>query len=236
MYRSLIMAYTYKHIRKDTNEVFYIGIGSDKHYNRAHRKSRRTKHWTNIVNKCDYEVEIIEDNLTWEQACEKEKYWIKFYGRKDLNEGNLVNMTDGGEGSINPSVELRKLWSEQKTGRILSDETKQKMGMAKRGIKQSETHIQKLSEARKGRIVSDETKQKMSISHIGKEMKPFSEEHKLRLSKSLSGRIQSEEQKRKISEANKGKKKPICECPHCGKTGGASQMKQWHFDNCKNKK
>jgi hypothetical protein len=67
-------------------------------------------------------------------------------------------------------------------------------------------------------------------------MKPFSEEHKLRLSKSLSGRIQSEEQKRKISEANKGKKKPICECPHCGKTGGVSQMKQWHFNNCKNKK
>ena len=27
--------------------------------------------------------------------------------------------------------------------------------------------------------------------------------------------------------------KPIIECPHCNKTGGLPQMKQWHFDNCK---
>lgn len=26
-----------------------------------------------------------------------------------------------------------------------------------------------------------------------------------------------------------------CEWPHCGKEGGAPQMKQWHFDNCKRK-
>ena len=29
--------------------------------------------------------------------------------------------------------------------------------------------------------------------------------------------------------------KPILECPHCKKTGGAPQMKQWHFDNCRHK-
>ena len=32
-------------------------------------------------------------------ACEGEKKWIKHYGRKDLNEGSLVNMTDGGDGA-----------------------------------------------------------------------------------------------------------------------------------------
>jgi hypothetical protein len=26
---------------------------------------------------------------------------------------------------------------------------------------------------------------------------------------------------------------PKVECPHCGKIGGISAMKQWHFDNCK---
>ena len=25
-------------------------------------------------------------------------------------------------------------------------------------------------------------------------------------------------------------------CPHCNKEGAINQMKQWHFDNCKNKK
>ena len=27
--------------------------------------------------------------------------------------------------------------------------------------------------------------------------------------------------------------KPIVTCPHCGKTGDNSNMKRWHFDNCK---
>jgi hypothetical protein len=25
----------------------------------------------------------------------------------------------------------------------------------------------------------------------------------------------------------------MSECPHCNKSGGEPQMKQWHFDNCK---
>jgi len=31
-------------------------------------------------------------------------------------------------------------------------------------------------------------------------------------------------------------KQEIVQCPHCCKEGGASPMKQWHFDNCKEKK
>ena len=32
-----------------------------------------------------------------------------------------------------------------------------------------------------------------------------------------------------------GRPKPIVICPHCRKEGGLPQMKQWHFDNCKDK-
>jgi len=46
----------------------------------------------------------------------------------------------------------------------------------------------------------------------------------------------TEETKRKMSEASKGIPKPRTQCPHCGKVGGVPQMKQWHFDNCKDKK
>ena len=95
-----IMAYVYKHIRKDTNEVFYIGIGSDIKYKRANDTNNRNKYWKNITNKTDYIVEIIEDNLTWEQVCDIEVKLIKHYGRKDLNEGSLVNMTNGGDGTL----------------------------------------------------------------------------------------------------------------------------------------
>jgi hypothetical protein len=43
------MAYVYKHIRKDTNEIFYIGIGVN--INRKDSKYSRNKHWHSIVKK-----------------------------------------------------------------------------------------------------------------------------------------------------------------------------------------
>jgi hypothetical protein len=91
------MAIVYRHIRKDTNEVFYIGIG--KTIKRMISKNYRNKHWHNIVNKTEYYGEIIFDGISWEEAQIKERELIKKYGRRDLNEGTLVNMTDGGEGT-----------------------------------------------------------------------------------------------------------------------------------------
>lgn len=93
------MTYIYKHTRNDTNEVFYIGIGSGKTYKRAYKKTGRNKFWQNIVNKTSYTVTILEDGLSWEEACTKEIELIKIFGRRDLNSGSLVNLTDGGEGS-----------------------------------------------------------------------------------------------------------------------------------------
>ena len=98
------MAYIYKHTRTDKNEVFYIGIGDSKNYQRAYDRSHRNRHWKSIINKTDYIVEIIQDNLSWEEARKKEIELIKEYGRKDLNEGTLVNMTDGGDGTLGFSM------------------------------------------------------------------------------------------------------------------------------------
>ena len=86
----------YRHIRLDTNEVFYIGIGNEK---RPYTKHRRSGFWNNIVNKTEYEVQILKKNLTWNEAVELEILLISYYGRKDNNTGILCNMTDGGEGS-----------------------------------------------------------------------------------------------------------------------------------------
>jgi hypothetical protein len=93
------MAYLYRHIRLDKNEPFYIGIGSDNDYKRAYKKQGRSFRWKDIAYKVQYEVEILLDGLTWEQACEKEIEFISLYGRADLNKGTLVNMTEGGEGT-----------------------------------------------------------------------------------------------------------------------------------------
>jgi hypothetical protein len=113
------MAYVYRHIRLDKNQPFYIGIGSDEKYNRAYNEKHRNKFWKAIASKSDYEVEIILDGLTWDQACAKEIEFIKLYGRRDKRKGCLVNLTDGGEGgngAIRDS-KFRKVVSEKMKGK-----------------------------------------------------------------------------------------------------------------------
>ena len=92
------MAYVYRHIRKDKNEVFYIGIGCSANYKRAFQTHKRNPFWERTASLTEFEVEILFDNLTWEEACEKEKEFIALYGRRDLGKGTLVNLTDGGDG------------------------------------------------------------------------------------------------------------------------------------------
>jgi len=101
------MAYLYRHIRLDKNEPFYIGIGSDEKHERAYSHKHRNRHWRHIIALTSYEVEILLDGLTWEEACEKEIEFIALYGRADLNKGTLCNMTNGGDGVNNPSKETR---------------------------------------------------------------------------------------------------------------------------------
>ena len=145
------MAYLYRHIRKDKNEVFYVGIGSDKDYKRAYVTARRNKFWKIIHNKSEIEVEIMIDNIDWEVACEKEKEFINLYGRRDLGKGTLVNLTDGGDGAFNriqgdEERDWRKSFYSKNNpfkGKTHSEETKAKMRMAKLGTKISRERVER---------------------------------------------------------------------------------------------
>ena len=99
--------------------MFNIGIGGKT--SRAYTKHGRNKYWKNTVNKHGYEVEILCEDLTWEQACEAEIHLIAFYGRSDLGLGPLVNMTDGGEGMQNLSPETREKLKKIAQNRIPSE-------------------------------------------------------------------------------------------------------------------
>lgn len=101
------MAVVYKHIRLDNNEVFYIGIG--KSVKRAYSLYHRNKYWHNVVEAHGYEVEIIHDSVTWEEAEEIERQLIAEHGRVYIDEGGtLVNMTAGGDGGDTTSQHPNK--------------------------------------------------------------------------------------------------------------------------------
>jgi len=99
------MAIVYLHRRVDTNQPFYVGIG--KTTKRAYSKYGRNIFWNKITNVTDYVVEILHEDILWKEACEIEVNLIKKFGRKDLNQGILCNMTDGGDGNVNWTPKLR---------------------------------------------------------------------------------------------------------------------------------
>ena len=168
------MAYVYRHIRIDLNEPFYIGIG--KTIYRPFDVKNRSKYWNNIVSKTDYRVEILFDDLTYEQAKEKEKEFILLYGRKDLSTGTLVNMTDGGEGSVNRTVSEKN--------KIL---TSKRFKGIKRGPMSSDIKM-KLSQAKIGKKLTQETIQKMKAVHLNRNYKPSEEtKNKIKKTKQLNG-------------------------------------------------
>lgn len=109
--------YVYRHVRPDKNEPFYIGIGGG---NRSNRPYNRNRHWLNVyrLNNREIEVDILVDELTWKEACDLEIWWIAFYGRKDKGKGPLVNLTDGGDGTV---------------GFIQSEDHKRKISNANKG-------------------------------------------------------------------------------------------------------
>lgn len=147
------MAYLYRHIRSDKNVPFYIGIGTDSSYYRARSKKSRNDHWNKIVNKTDYEVEILFEHDDYDFIKEKEIEFIALHGRSDLRLGTLCNLTNGGDGCL---------------GLVHSDEAKLKMSIPNKGKIISEEQRRKVSEFHKGKIVSEETKRKMSEAAMGK--------------------------------------------------------------------
>jgi hypothetical protein len=175
------MAYVYRHIRLDKNLPFYIGIADDSKnglYTRAYGLHGRNPLHQSIVDKTEVEVEIILDDLTWEEACEKEKELISLYGRIMLNNGCLSNLTAGGEGTLGriDSLEINAKRSDALKGRVFSEETLAKMKVSRNAR----------TDSQKGYKRSEETKEKNRQSHLGK---TTSIETKLKQSESAKGRI-----------------------------------------------
>jgi len=95
--------YVYAYIRKSNNTPYYIGKGKGSRAFVNHRSNVKGVHTPSKDR-----IVFLETNLTELGAFALERRYIRWYGRKDLNNGILHNKTDGGEGQDTSSY-----WSEE---------------------------------------------------------------------------------------------------------------------------
>jgi hypothetical protein len=104
---------------------------------------------------------VLETNLTEIGAFAIERRLIRWFGRKDLRSGILLNRTDGGDGQTG-----HKVWAQ---GRTVSAETRRKIGEASKGrftgTKQTAEHIQKRIESKSWYSHSKEVRKQISESN-----------------------------------------------------------------------
>lgn len=121
--------YVYGHYTLDTNQLFYVGIGtrrdanSDSNiYQRAYvcAKSMRNKYWLGKFKKHGRRVEILFDNLTEKEAKEKEIELIAQYGTYIKKTGTLCNISEGGEGRFRDTSMCKKIYVYNLEGNLVN--------------------------------------------------------------------------------------------------------------------
>jgi group I intron endonuclease len=152
------MYVVYKHTCP--NGKVYIGITSDYARRCVPSNYKHNIRWTRAINKYGWDIikhEILFENLTKEEACQKEIELIALHKSTDAMFGYNVNL--GGNIPFN-------------YGRHLSEEHKQNIAKANTGKTPTAEAIEKNRQAHLGKKLSEEHKQKISAAHKGKHTGP----------------------------------------------------------------
>lgn len=220
-------------IYKTTNLINgKIYIGQDSRNNPNYYGSGKVlKSAISKYGKENFQKEILEYCATKDELNEREIYWIQFYksnisgynistGGNGGNLGNVVNdkisktikLMYNDPDSIYNSTEYRLKLSGAKKGHVVTEETKEKISNAQKGVngywygKKNDGHSKKMKEKyksgdlcpwNKGLLYNDDIRNKISESHKGQI--PWNKGKK---------DIYSQETRKKMSEAKKGKTRP----------------------------
>lgn len=156
--------YVYFHKRPD-GTIFYVGKG---HGKRAWVKKSRNNHWNNVVNKYGgFEVEIVVDNLTEQEAFFKEREFVLSIGIDNLTNQTLGGISTTGYRHTEETLQLQRELAQKRIEDnpelivILRDRLKDLHYKQKYDIeyKQRMSEIQKSSYAR----LSDEEKEEKRV-------------------------------------------------------------------------
>jgi hypothetical protein len=175
-----VIFYVYLWLRYD-GSPYYVGKG---------KKKRAFVHFNHSVSPPRDPGRILVQSCSSEQeAYEIEKFFIAFYGRKDIGTGILQNRTIGGDGG------------DTRAGRKHTPETREKMRQAQLGKKRpymAERNRQPWARAASScpKPKSDEMKARLSAARTGKHYPKLSEAlHRLaRPRNSKNGRFLSNEE------------------------------------------
>lgn len=188
-------------------EIRYVGITMhDDVQKRFNSHLDKTKQGVNRpindwINKYypDVDIKKVKSISTWEEACRQE---IMLIAKLKKAGHKLLNMTDGGEGTVGfkDSEETRIKKSKAHMGRKVSEETKNKISKANTGKRRTAEAKKKMSEKKLGRKLSKKHIEKISSSNTGKKR---TAEQRMTISNSLKGRKMTESHYKSVVEAQR---------------------------------
>jgi len=231
-------------LEPEKGQPFYVGKGNNCRYLEHRKEAEKLKNkpgWKivkiRLIHKLwkqglDFTEDIILDNLSEDEAFEIEQEAIKVYGRINLGNGCLANMTNGGDGcsgfvyteEYKQRIKNGLKGKHPLLGKKMPDWWKEKLSQGHLGEKHSKERCEKNSELRKGKPPSwaingipQETKDKISKTLMGRfvgEKNPFfgkkhTKENKENNSQKVKKLWKNEEWRKNQIEKMKGRKHSI---------------------------